>query len=137
MFQNMKNGKPLPRPPTEEGGEGAPPGAAMPALAPGGAENPECKALAEEEKGIRAQVEALNRDVVGPASDKAEAANDEFQACQDDAGCVGDLDRYKVKQSAAAAARRAEEAAEKQLLDFETRLHDISEKMAAKCDDGI
>lgn len=138
MFQKMKDGnRPLP-PPSEDSGGGAPPsGAEMPPLVPNAAETPECKAFAEQAKQLRAQIDQLNKDEVGPASEKAEAASDEFNSCQDDPGCMSDVKRFEAKQSASAAARRVEEVAEKKVEDLETQLHDISEKQAARCSDGL
>jgi hypothetical protein len=135
MFEKMGDKqRPLPGPPADEAPSG--PGAApqaQPALTGDMADSPECKALAEEEKGIRAQLDQHNKDVVGPASERSEAAYDEFSACQDDPTCMNNLAVYSAKQSAYNSAKRAEEAAEKQGEAWETRLHEISQKQAANC----
>ncbi len=135
MFQKMKEGRPLPPPPTDEGPNSAAPGApqAAPPLSADFQDSPECKALTDEEKQLRAEIEIHNRDVVGPASERSEAAYDAYQACQEDPGCINTLPAFQAKQGAYQAAKRAEEQAEKKTEEHETRLHEISQKMAARC----
>lgn len=123
----MGQGGPLPPPPSDD---------KAPAAGGSGSDSftsPECKALEEEQTVIRKEAEKINAEVVAPAAEKAEAAYDDYQSCQDDAGCLSDLARFQAKQSALASSRRAQEQAEQQVEGLETKLHDISQKMAAKC----
>lgn len=131
MFAPAKAGG-LPPPPVDgDVPQKAPAGGAGAAVEP--PLSPECKALEDEQKAARLEADRINNEVIAPAASRAEAAFDEYQACQDDAGCISDLERYQAKQSALAGAKRAQQQAEKQVEEVETRLHDISQKMAAKC----
>lgn len=121
------------------GAAGAPPAGSAPAAggpsagSPEGFVSPECKALEEEQATVRKEVERINTEIVAPAAERAEAAYSEYQSCQDDAGCLSDLARFQARQSALASTRRAQEQAESQVEGLETRLHDISQKLDAKC----
>lgn len=131
MFGPTKAGG-LPPPPVDgDAPQKAPVGGAGASVEP--PLSPECKALEDEQKAARTEADRVNNEVIAPAAARAEAAFDEYQACQDDAGCISDLERYQAKQSALAGAKRAQQQAEKQVEEIETRLHDISQKMAAKC----
>ena len=118
------------------GAPAAPPQAGGPAAAnnaPEGFVSPECKAMEEEVAATRKEIDRINAEIVSPAAERAEAAYSEYQACQDDAGCLSDLARFQSRQSALASTRRAQEQAESQVEGLETKLHDISQKQDAKC----
>lgn len=134
MFQKMNQGSALPRPPTEE--EESAPEQPPAGLVPGMMleESPECKNYAAEQTSLRDQIDQLAREQVGPAEAKAEAAREAFDECQDDVGCVNNLEKYEVRNKAYQSAKKALEDVEKSVEALETQLYQVSQKIAAKCD---
>ncbi len=133
MFQRLNDKDRLPPPPVESAGakdvEDIPD---LPELT--FEKSPECKALDADQKKIRDEIDRLNDELVGPAATKAEQASDAFDECQDDIGCVNNLDRYEARHRAYQNARNALKKAERKVEELETRLYGISQKIAAQCD---
>ena len=137
MFQQMNQGAGQRKPSAPTTGNTAPAAAVENVdVMPGFVleESPECKALKADRKVLRDRIEVLNRDLVGPATQKKEAASRVYEACQEDVGCVNNLDRYEAKHRAFQSAKTTLRSAEAQVEQLETQLYQISQKMAARCD---
>ncbi len=133
MFRTMEQKGGLPPPPVEETKAGDTEEVPdIPELL--FEKSPECKALEADQKKVRDEIDRLNKELVGPAAAKAEQASDAFDECQDDIGCVNNLDRYEARHRAYQNARKALRDAERKVEALETQLYNISQKIAAKCD---